>query len=132
MNPASEDNTETVQLKTEIAALQTTLQETEEELANIQMSLEEAEKSPEKEIENSEATSAESASNSKTILRIERGMDSTAVANELAKSNIIENAAQFEVYLAKNNLSGKIQIGEYNLNSSMAHEEIGKLITSAN
>lgn len=66
----------------------------------------------------------------KMTLNIKAGDDSTIVAAELAKANIIQNATEFEDYLKSKRLAGKIQIGEYVIDHSMDYETIAKLITS--
>ncbi|KXH87436.1 endolytic transglycosylase MltG [Sporosarcina sp. HYO08] len=66
----------------------------------------------------------------KMTLKIKAGDDSTVVAADLVKANIIQNATEFEKYLKVNRLAGKIQIGEYTIDDSMDYETIAKLITS--
>ncbi|MEZ7170939.1 hypothetical protein [Sporosarcina sp. OR05] len=66
----------------------------------------------------------------KTILTIEQGSTSTSVANKLVRAGIIENKNELEHYLNQNKLSGRIQIGEYEVDSSMDIPQIAKLITN--
>lgn len=132
----SEDVVESATLQTEIDTLQSKLDKTTKELANLQLSIKEAEQpveeKPEDTIEDAaEDTSSEQNSTDKSILVIEPGMGSTTVANELAKAGIVEDASAFEFYLAKTELAGKIQIGEYELDSSMSYEKIVDVITSS-
>lgn len=63
-------------------------------------------------------------------LDIKPGMNTLAVAKELKENKIIEDEDAFHFYLASNDLSKRIQIGTYELNSSMTIEEIAKLITN--
>lgn len=63
-------------------------------------------------------------------LDIMPGMNTLAVAKELKENKIIEDEDAFHFYLASNDLSKRIQIGTYELNSSMTIEEIAKLITN--
>lgn len=139
-NTSTEQSSENVQLKSEVSALQSKLDDTTKELASLQLSLKESEKpaeenNKEKAEETVEAKSDEAASSSvpsgTATLLIESGMGSTTVANELAKAGIIEDAAAFELYLTQNKLAGKIQIGEYELNESMSYQEIIDRITSS-
>lgn len=64
-------------------------------------------------------------------LDIMPGMNTLAVAKELKENKIIEDEDAFHFYLASNDLSKRIQIGTYELNSSMTIEEIAKLITNS-
>lgn len=66
----------------------------------------------------------------KTILTIEQGSTSTSVANKLVRAGIIKNKNELEHYLSQNKLSGRIQIGEYEVDSSMDIAQIAKLITN--
>lgn len=63
-------------------------------------------------------------------LDIMPGTNTLAVAKELKENKIIEDEDAFHFYLASNDLSKRIQIGTYELNSSMSIEEIAKLITN--
>ena len=66
----------------------------------------------------------------KTILTIENGSNSTVVSANLERLGIIEDAAIFDSYLEDNNLTGKIQIGEHQVDSSMDFKTIAKEITT--
>ncbi|AOV07856.1 endolytic transglycosylase MltG [Sporosarcina ureilytica] len=120
---------ETNELKHEIAILETKLQATQSELANLQTLTTEANQSkanqqPEIEDANNETTIVE------TILHIVSGTSSKDVANELANASIIADPEALNAYLKTHDLAKKIQIGEYRLNSSMSIEKISKLITN--
>ncbi|MFD1203906.1 endolytic transglycosylase MltG [Sporosarcina contaminans] len=67
----------------------------------------------------------------KTILTIERGSNSSDVASKLERAGLIENAREFEQYLREQHLSGRIQIGEYEIDSTMDMKKIASLITGA-
>lgn len=127
-------------LKAEVTALESELAKTSKELANLQLAIKEAEQPAEEEqqeekkedsVEDS-SSEQEQASMDKPILVIKPGMNSTTVADELAKAGIVEDASAFEFYLAKTELAGKIQIGEYELETSMSYEKIVDIITSSN
>ena len=119
--------TENNDLKSEIISLQSSLERTEEELANLQTLTANAQK-PTDEIQEDEVEEPQD-SVIKTVLVIESGTTSKDVADRLAKSDIIKNAELLNDYLTSNDLSGKIQIGEYHLDSSMSIQTIAKHIT---
>lgn len=131
--PASDDAkviAENEQLQAEIDSLQSVLAQTEKELANVQSLAVNAEKSAD-ELENEQ----EDADNpqekiAKFVLQIEEGTTSQVVATQLEQAEIIEDAEQFNAYLTDNDLSGKIQIGEYELDASMSIQTIANAITS--
>ena len=66
----------------------------------------------------------------RTILRIESGSNSTIVSADLERMGIIEDASIFDAFLASNGLTGKIQIGEHKVDSSMDFHAIAKEITT--
>ena len=117
-----------------ISILQDTLNRTEEELANLQLATSAAEK-PKKEDESNEDEEASNPESSehpliKTLLRIEPGATSAGISYELERSGIIKHAKEFKDYLTTNKLSGKIQVGEYDLDSSMSVNKIATMITN--
>jgi len=123
-------------LQSEINTLQETLERTKIELADLQLT-----SATEDSLVNNAATSDNKKNEEldsstqqvvTTILSITPGMDSSTAALTLERLGIIEQASNLENYLAKNNLSGKIQIGDYELDSSMTNEKIAALITKAN
>ncbi|KIL45995.1 hypothetical protein [Jeotgalibacillus campisalis] len=63
------------------------------------------------------------------ILTIEPGMTSPEISEELEEFDIIEEAALLDDYLKDQQLTEKIQIGKYDVNSSLSIEEIAALIT---
>lgn len=65
----------------------------------------------------------------KTLFTIQPGTDSTSVGYELVRQGIIKDNMDFETYLTTEDLSGKIQIGEYELDSSMDIKTIVNRIT---
>jgi len=123
-------NAEVPQLQDELSKLKSELAKTKEELA-IAQTASSTEKSTEKPVpETVETTAVEDIDRTKPILIIENGSNSTFVAASLESLGIIQDAAAFDTYLTDNGLSGKIQIGEYQLDSSMDFETIAKKITT--
>lgn len=121
-------------LHSELDSLRSLLQETEAELANLQTLTANAEKSAD-ELQNEqeqEGAGDHEDAITKTVLLIEPGTTSKDVANALEQSAIIHDADEFNSYLTEHDLSGKVQIGEYNLDSSMSIETIAKHITTLN
>ena len=127
-------NADAQQLQLDVENLQSELAKTKELLANAQTtstvkeSASEGEKSEESDATTSNPTSSDTIL--KTILTIESGSNSTVVSANLERLGIIENAALFDAYLEDNNLTGKIQIGEHNMDTSMDFKAIAKEITT--
>ncbi|MFD0048342.1 hypothetical protein ACFVHQ_03205 [Actinomycetes bacterium NPDC127524] len=63
-------------------------------------------------------------------LEIKSGMTTEDISNLLAANKIIKDKKQFEDYMEKNHLSGRIQIGTYVLTSVMQLSQIAKTITN--
>ncbi|MDG5470810.1 hypothetical protein P6709_03550 [Jeotgalibacillus sp. ET6] len=63
------------------------------------------------------------------ILTIEPGMTSPEISQELEEFDIIEDASKLDEYLNNQELTENIQIGKYDVNSSLSIEEIADLIT---
>ncbi len=126
------------QLQANVEKLQSELAKTKELLATAQTTSSvkenapkaDAEKAGEKEDDVTESNSPSSDAILKTILTIEDGSNSTVVSANLERLGIIEDAAIFESYLEDNNLTGKIQIGEHQVDSSMDFKTIAKEITT--
>ena len=51
------------------------------------------------------------------------------IARELEEARVIEDAADFTNYLEKRNLTRKIRVGTYNVNSKMSYEQLSQIIT---
>lgn len=62
-------------------------------------------------------------------LQIYSGITPYVVAQKLEESAIIQNSVEMELLLANPKYSRSLQIGAYEVNSSMSNEEIAKLIT---
>lgn len=67
----------------------------------------------------------------KTILTIEPGAVSTKISSRLERAGIIKSAAEFDRYLQEKGLSGRIQVGEYEVDSTMDLKTIASIITKA-
>lgn len=128
-------------LKTELQHLQSQLAETKDELARIQLASSTSNSPKEGTVnqnkgepdveEEPEKSSVSTELLIKTVLIIESGANSGSVANSLTRSGILNDSAEFETYLEKNGLSGRIQIGEYDLDSSMDMKMIANIITTS-
>lgn len=118
-------------LTKEIQALQKKLTVSEESLAQLQLSIEQAQETPADEagtVEQQESPAQPEATTQ--VFRIQRGADSEQVSKNLQSANIIKDASQFEIDLAKQQRAANIQIGEYELSSTMTHQEIISIITA--
>lgn len=62
-------------------------------------------------------------------LQIYGGMEPYTVAQKLEDGGVIENSVEMELLLANPKYARSLQIGAYDVNSSMSLEEIAKLIT---
>lgn len=109
---------------TELTTLQNELNTTKEQLAQIQMDLEEANKEPEE-----PETIEETPTVTNTVLIIQANMTSTDISSTLEQAGVIKNRRDLDNYLIDNELSKRIQIGTYSLDSSMTLAEIADVIT---
>lgn len=124
----------------EITELQKKLDAANKEIASLKKQL------PEKSSAKSESTdegltdnkaeikeqtkdSAESGDVKKMTLQIYSGVTPYVVAQKLEDGGIISNSVEIELLLANSKYSRSLQIGAYEVNSSMSIEEIAKLIT---
>lgn len=117
-------NAELPQSQDELSRLKSELAKTKEELAIAQTASSAEETVPEV------VETTDDANETKSILIIENGSNSTFVSASLESLGIIQDAAEFDTYLTDNDLSGKIQIGEHHLASSMDFETIAQKITT--
>ncbi|WP_144511088.1 endolytic transglycosylase MltG [Bacillus sp. FJAT-22090] len=105
------------------------------QLAQLQIDLENAQKQAPQETESTKRAEVDekptdvSAPEKSTVLIIQSGMTSKDISTTLESAGIIRNKLDFEDYLTAQNLSGKIQIGEYDLNSTMTIKQIAEKIT---
>jgi len=74
--------------------------------------------------------SVDSSNNAATMtLQIDSGMAPYTVAKKLEDGGIIDNSVEMELLLANAKYARSLQIGSYEVNSSMSLEEIANLIT---
>jgi len=73
--------------------------------------------------------SAAQGNDSTMTLQIYSGMEPYTVAQKLENGGVIENSVEMELLLANPKYARSLQIGSYEVNSSMSLEEIAKLIT---
>lgn len=90
----------------------------------------EEEKKEEKEKPSKSKTEKKKDSVVRYTLRITYKTSASEVAQELEKAKIIDDAVKFQSYLREHDLTGKIQVAEYKLKSSMSNEEIAEMITT--
>lgn len=64
-------------------------------------------------------------------LEITSGMSTGEISTKLKQANIINNEEDFEQFLIDNGYHTKVQVGTFELNSQMNHEEIAKTITKS-
>lgn len=112
----------------ELKSLQAELSTSKEQLAQIQLDLEAMSKENNTNVQ-VETVDEPSSDHVKTVLIIRSGMTSTDISSILEQTNIIKNRKDFDQYLEDKRLSEGIQIGTYELNSSMTIAEIANLIT---
>ena len=114
----------------ELKSLRAELSTSKEQLAQIQLDLEAMSKedNTEEKVE-TEVNEESSTEQVKTVLIIRSGMTSTEISSLLEQTNIIKNRKDFNQYLEDKQLSESIQIGTYEINSSMTIAEIANLIT---
>lgn len=65
----------------------------------------------------------------KGTLYIYSGLSIQDVAKKLKEMGIVKNSVEMELFLAQPEYSRSLQIGQYELNSSMSVEEIANIIT---
>jgi len=126
-----EDTSDVGKLKSELQVLQSKLEKTESELVKLQTATSAAKTPAKNTTSKAEEPIKESPPEEvvKMVLLIEPGMNSSDIVDAIERSGIIADSAAFESYLNKSKLSGKIQIGKYDLDSSMTIETIAAMIT---
>lgn len=109
---------ELTQVKQQLAALQLDLQNAQKKQATTPVV--QKEEKPEK-------SAADGTRN--MVLIIQSGMNSNDVGSLLEQSGVIQNRLDFEDYLQAQDLSSRLQIGEYELHSAMTIKQIAEIIT---
>ena len=109
--------------------------ELNQELANVKVALADAQKATK--TDDKTAVSSQKSDESenkesvtKMILILSSGDTSKDASDSLEKSGIIKSATEFEGYLTKNGLSGKMQIGQHEVDSSMSFADLTKELTT--
>ncbi|MET0785870.1 MAG: hypothetical protein ABWY25_04130 [Paenisporosarcina sp.] len=110
----------------ELKLLQAELSTSKEQLAQIQLDLE----AVSKEEDTSADTKKGTTDQNKSVLIVRPGMNSPEISSLLENAKIIKNRKDFDQFLTDNQLAESIQIGTYELNSSMTIEEIADIITN--
>lgn len=118
----------------QVEELQKKLAQSNQEIASLK---EQIKQIPEKNIEKPKPSeskdinkSVDSSNNVATMtLQIYSGMAPYTVAKKLEDGGIIDNSVEMELLLANAKYARSLQIGSYEVNSSMSLEEIAKLIT---
>lgn len=109
--------------------------ELNQELATVKAALADAQKATK--VDDKTAVSTQKSDESenkesviKMILTLSSGDTSKDASDSLEKSGIIKSATEFEGYLTKNGLSGKMQIGQHEVDSSMSFADLAKELTT--
>lgn len=122
----------------EVKKLTVELKNANKTIASLQSKLKETNtKNTAANTEQSKETTNETQSNSNTepqaeatyTLEIYRNMTPYAIGEKLEDAGIIENAIEIEMFLARDEYRGRLQIGAFNLNASMTLKEIADTIT---
>lgn len=129
--------TSTASSDKEMIALQKKLDVANKEIASLKAQLpEKANNEPKStdEGKNNSTTDVEEqpkeSGDTKTMtLQIYSGITPYVVAQKLEEGDIISNSVEMELLLANPKYARSLQIGSYEVNSSMSNEEIAKLIT---
>lgn len=109
---ASLEENEMIITTDEYESLQNEIAEWEDRMNQI----ESAEETPNEEI-------------ARMILSVESGMTSPDISSALYQNGLITDESAFNEYLSDQGLTDRIQIGDYDLNSTMSIEQMAKLIT---
>lgn len=109
--------------------------ELNQELATVKAALADAQKATKADDKTTVSTqksdeSEKKDSFTKMILTLSSGDTSKDASDSLEKSGIIKSATEFEGYLTKNGLSGKMQIGQHEVDSSMNFADLAKELTT--
>lgn len=102
------------------------------QLAELQLDLnnaQQAQTNTSEETVPTETTAEHSQSEASMTLSIQLGMTSSEISTKLEDANIILNKVDLNNYLSDQGLAGRIQVGNYELNSSMSLKQIAETIT---
>ena len=127
-------NSEAAQLQVTVKKLQSELSKTKEALGIAQTASavkESATETTDEKADKKENNVTDSNTpTTTTILTIKPGSNSAVVSATLESLGIIEHAALFDTFLNDNSLTGRIQIGEHKVDSSMDFQTIANEITT--
>lgn len=108
------------------------LSDVKKQLATLQLDLNNAQQvqtnAPE-EPTKTETTTEHTPSETSMTLSIQLGMASSEISAKLEDAGIILNKVDMDNYLSDQGLAGRIQVGNYELNSSMSLKQIAETIT---
>ncbi|MEK3953945.1 MULTISPECIES: hypothetical protein [Psychrobacillus] len=108
------------------------LTEVKKQLAELQLDLNAAQQvqtvAP-KETAETETPEEQAPTAASMTLSIEVGMTSSEISEKLADAGIILNKVDMDNYLSDQGLAGRVQVGNYELNSSMSLKQIAETIT---
>ncbi|MFJ7953442.1 hypothetical protein ACIQZG_18210 [Lysinibacillus sp. NPDC096418] len=121
----------------EITQLQKKLDAANQEIASLKLEKSVPESAPadkapideKADVQEQTKETAKSADTKTMTLQIYSGVTPYIVAQKLEDGGIISNSVEMELLLANAKYSRSLQIGAYEVNSSMSNEEIAKLIT---
>ncbi|MBO1000572.1 endolytic transglycosylase MltG [Bacillus sp. SD075] len=85
-------------------------------------------KNAEKDLMEKETSKKDSSIVSYTI-KVNTNMTTTEIADRLSKEKIIDDAAEFEVYMNDHDFSKKIQIGEFVVTNNMTYRQLANTLT---
>lgn len=129
--------TNTASSDKEVVALQKKLEVANKEIALLKEQLSEKATTEPKSVDENKNDSTSNdneltnkSGDAKTMtLQVYNGITPYVVAQKLEEGDIISNSVEMELLLANPKYSRSLQIGSYEVNSSMTNEEIANLIT---
>lgn len=115
----------------QVEELQNKLNQANQEIAALKKQVKQVHTTEETTTDSSEPSVKEdnNADDTTMILQIYSGITPYIVAQKLEDGGIISNSVEMELLLANAKYARSLQIGSYEVNSSMSLEEIAKLIT---
>lgn len=133
--PISLSNSEntTKNQQDEVDKLKKQLKDANKQIEKLQKQLKDDEKKDEASKTTDDTTDTAKDSEQDTVVKgtlyIYSGLSIFDVAKKLKEMGIIENSVEMELFLAQPEYSRSLQIGQYELDSSMSIEEIANIIT---
>jgi len=105
------------------------LTDVKQQLAQLQIDLENAQKEPLQEATKSAPEESSNNLANNTSLEIKSGMTSSDIGTWLENAGIIKHKQDFEDYLTAHNMTASIQTGKFEVNPSMTIKQIADSIT---